>query len=265
MKQNKTSSSSDLEFAFQVSSKSYEPPTVEVKINDVKGRMEAGSCLSANVIDESRLNKLQSWLADKITLKPTEKKLFAYMQTTPLPLVGHFKAKIKSLSTGQETTAEFLVAKETTRSRLLLGLETCKKLGILHITNKTRRELVQPEKKPINQAPRLGETNDPIASKLLEEYPDVFTGLGKHTNIKAKLIVDESAAPVIHKQRKIPYNLEKKAKAEEQQLKELGVIEEVPDSQPTTWCTNAVIALKPHKPEAIRYCSDMRMPNTAIK
>ena len=74
MKQNKTPSSSDSEFAFQVSSKSYEPPTVEVKINGVKGRMEADSCSSANVIDESRFNKLQSWLADKITLKPTETK-----------------------------------------------------------------------------------------------------------------------------------------------------------------------------------------------
>lgn len=62
----------------------------------------------------------------------------------------------------------------------------------------------------------------------MEEYPDVFTGLGKHTKIKAKLIVDESVTPVIHKQRKIPYNLEKKAKEEEQRLEELGVIEEGP-------------------------------------
>ena len=157
------------------------------------------------------------------------------------------------------------MVKGTTKSRPLVGLETCKKLGVLHIANKTRRELVQPENKPINQALRLRVTNDPVASKLLEEYPDVFTALGKHTKIKAKLIVHESVAPVIHKQCKIPYNLEKKAKAEEQRLKELGVIEEVPDSQPTTWCTNPVIAPKPHKPEAIRYCSDMRMPNTAIK
>ena len=48
-------------------------------------------------------------------------------------------------------------------------------------------------------------------------------------------------------------------------MKELGIIENVPDSQPTTWCTNPVIAPKPHNPDAIRYCSDTCVPNTAIK
>ena len=45
----------------------------------------------------------------------------------------------------------------------------------------------------------------------------------------------------------------------------MGIIEEVPDDQPTTWCTNPVIAPKPRNPDEIRYCSDMRVPNTAIK
>ena len=42
------------------------------------------------------------------------------------------------------------------------------------------------------------------------------------------------------------------------------MIEAVPNNQPTTWCTNPVIAPKPHNPEAISFCSDMRVPNTAI-
>ena len=36
------------------------------------------------------------------------------------------------------------------------------------------------------------------------------------------------------------------------------------DNQPTTWCANPVIAPKPHNPEAICFCSDMRVPNPAI-
>ena len=40
-------------------------------------------------------------------------------------------------------------------------------------------------------------------------------------------------------------------------------METVPNNQPTTWCTNPVIAPKPYNPEAIRFCSDMRVPNTA--
>ena len=98
----------------------------------------------------------------------------------------------------------------------------------------------------------------------MPEYHVVFSGLGKHKHIKAKLIVDESIQPVAHKQRRIPYNLAPKAAQEELRLKEQGVIEAVPNNQPTTWCTNPVIAPKPHNPEAIRFCSDLRVPNTAI-
>lgn len=65
-------------------------------------------------------------------------------------------------------------------------------------------------------------------------------------------------------QRHIPNNLAQKAAKEEQWLEELGIIEAVPDSQPTTWCIKLVIAPKPHNPEAICFCSDMRVPNTAI-
>ena len=71
-------------------------------------------------------------------------------------------------------------------------------------------------------------------------YQDMFTGLGKH-KIKATLIIDEYVIPVAQKQRKIPYNLNEKAKREEQRLVELGITEAVPHDQPTTWCTNPVI------------------------
>jgi hypothetical protein len=99
----------------------------------------------------------------------------------------------------------------------------------------------------------------------MEKHPEVFSGLGKHKTIKAKLIVDDSVSPVVQKPRKVPYNLEMKVRAEEIRLRGLGVIEEVPDDVPTTWCTNPVVAPKPHKPDAIRYCSNMRAPNIAIK
>ena len=62
----------------------------------------------------------------------------------------------------------------------------------------------------------------------------------------------------------LPYNLRKKAKEEEERLKAAGIIEAVPADQHITWCTNPVIAPKPRNPELIRYCSDMRVPNTAI-
>lgn len=74
----------------------------------------------------------------------------------------------------------------------------------------------------------------------------------------------ETVTPIAHKLRKIPYNLARKAAKEEQRLKELGVIETVPDDQPAPWCANRVSAPKPHNLEAIRLCSDIRVPNTVI-
>ena len=43
----------------------------------------------------------------------------------------------------------------------------------------------------------------------------------------------------------------------------MDILELVPDEQPTTWCTNPVIA--PKKNEKISFCSNMRAPNTVIK
>ncbi len=77
--------------------------------------------------------------------------------------------------------------------------------------------------------------------------------------------MDESIPPAALKQQKIPYHLEKKAQEEENRLRDIGVIEDVPSNQATTWCTNPVVVPKPHNPTAIRYCSDMRLPNTDIK
>lgn len=152
--------------------------------------------------------------------------------------------------------AHFLVAKGATKSRPLLSLDTCIELGLLHIAKAT-----QEQAKPSCTS---ASSPDPVIAQLTSEYHDVFSGLGKHKHIKAKLIVNEDVHPVAHKQRRIPYNLAQKAAKEEQWLEELGIIEAVPDGQPTTWCTNPVIAPKLHNPEAIHFCSDMRVPNTAI-
>ena len=176
----------------------------------------------------------------------------------PMPLLGCFDAEIESVSTWKKTVTQFLVVKGTTMSRPLLSLNTSVKLGLLQLANTTYAEV----KPPIGSSAISDQ--DHAVTQLTSEFNDVFSGLEKRKKIKAKLIVDETVTPIAHKPRKIPYNLAQKAANEEQRLKELGVIETVPDDQPTTRCTNPVIAPKPHNLEAIRFCSDMRVPNTAI-
>jgi len=75
--------SSDSDFTFQVRVGKPRPrncATVEVLVNGVKGRMEADSCSTANIINEHKLEKLQSSLQNKIAVRPTDTRLFVFAQ-----------------------------------------------------------------------------------------------------------------------------------------------------------------------------------------
>ena len=164
--------------------------TVEVRVYGVKGRMEADSCSTANLIDEHKLEKIQNSLKNKIAVRPTDTRLFAFAQREPVPLVGRFDAEIESISTGSRTIATFPVAKGTTKSRPLLSVDTRVELGLLHLTNATH------EKKRETASQVCAPSTDPVVSKLTSEYHEVFSGLGKHKSIKAKLIVNGDVHPV---------------------------------------------------------------------
>ena len=199
-------------------------PTVEVRVNGVKWRLEADSCSTANIIDEHKLDRLQSSLKNKSAVHLTDTRLFAFAQREPVPLVGCFDSKIKSISTGSRTIATFLVAKGTPKSRPLLCLDTCVGLGWLHVPNATH------EKKTEMASHTSAPSTDPVVTKLTSEYHKISQIWGKHKLIKAMLIVNEDIHPAAHKQRRNPYNLAQKAVKEEQKLKDLGIIETVPDN-----------------------------------
>lgn len=84
--------------------------------------------------------KIHNSLKNKIAVRPTNTRLFAFAQREPLPLVGCFDAEIESISAGSRTIATSLVAKGTTKSRPLLSLDTCVELGLLHLTNETHEK-----------------------------------------------------------------------------------------------------------------------------
>lgn len=81
--------------------------------------------------------------------------------------------------------------------------------------NATQEEAEQPAESCTCTLP-----TDSVVSTQMSEYHDIFSGLGKHKHIKAKLIVDEIIQPGAHKQRRIPYNLAQKATHEELRLRE---------------------------------------------
>ena len=108
---------SDSDHVFKLHSEGHhtsQTPMVSVRLNGVKGKMDADSCATANIIDEVTLSKIQAKLTRKIELKPATTNLYAYAQQKPIDLVGCFDALIGNARTGQETTAEFQVVKGKT-------------------------------------------------------------------------------------------------------------------------------------------------------
>ena len=63
-------------------------PTVKVEIHGIKGRADADSCASANIMDESQFATISKLSSDKPHLLPSTKNVYAYGQSEPLPLVG---------------------------------------------------------------------------------------------------------------------------------------------------------------------------------
>ena len=119
VQQGEQEDTSDSDFAFQLTADKSNTPnhaTVQVCINGVKGKMEADSCSTANVMDENKFESLQAALEKKITLKPIDTQLYAFAQNEPVPLIGCFDAEIEGVNTGRKTTAHFLVAKGVTKS-----------------------------------------------------------------------------------------------------------------------------------------------------
>ena len=203
-------------------------PTVKCELNGVKIKLDVDSCSSANLLDvlQDRLST-----GAKISLfKPTT-NLFAY-GNHEIPLDGSFSAKLRSFQTSKVITAKFLVVKGETKSGPLLSLRSSIDLGLLQINN---------QKVNVN-AVDISDIKCNNVENIVEEYNDRFEGLGKHALYKAKLIIDHSVEPVVQKQRKISYNLKQEVLQEEKRLQSSGIIEDVPENEPTTWVTNAVIA-----------------------
>ena len=130
---------------------------------------------------------------------------------------------------------------------MLLECDTAMEPGVLKI---------------VNSIDKGGKKLRPVVAHIASEYHCLFHGIGKHKNAKVKIRVDESVTPVAQVNPRIPYHYQDKLKEQLQKLEEAGVVESVPDDEPTTWISPLVIQPKKAVGE-IRICVDMRKPNEA--
>ena len=139
--------------------------------------------------------------------------------------------------------ATFIVVKGKMKGEMLLGCDTAMELGVLKIVNGIDKE----DKK----------------LRPVVEYDCLFHGVGKHKHAKVKIQVDKFVTPVAQVNSRIPYHYQDKLKEQLQKLEEAGVVEPVPDDEPTTWISPLVIQPKKAVGE-IWICVDMSKPNKAM-
>ena len=133
---------------------------------------------------------------------------------------------------------------ETNRTPLL-GLRTCVRLNLI--------------KRVIDN---VNLVRDEKIAQLVEEFKDTFDEIGtlKRTY---KMVLKDDATPIISPTRRIPYALNEKVKEEIARMLKLGVIERIPENEPTDWLNTMVVA---HKPNGkVRICLDPRNLNKVIK
>jgi hypothetical protein len=92
--------------------------------------------------------------------------------------------------------------------------------------------------------------------------PDRFTGLGCFPGT-VELELKENAEPVIHTPQRCPIHLKSEIQSELDKMEQQGIIERIPQGQPTEWLSSLAYPRK--KDGTLRVCLDQRDLNQAIK
>ena len=232
-------SSSDEEYMFilgQSSDKS-KTPVVSVTINGVSTEMIVDTGASTNVLDKVTFRKVNE--SETITLKALTKRLFAYGSHSQLNSLGVFETTIQYKEACHFTPVHVLEGNHG----FLLSCQAAQSLGIVDI-----------RLNHIAQHP-------PRHEQLVQQFPNLFQGIGKLKDANVRLHVDPSVQPVAQRARRIPFHLKKKVERELEKLEQHGIIEKV--EGPTPW-VSPLVAI-PKKNGDVRLCVNMRMANKAIK
>lgn len=152
-----------------------------VKVNGSKLRMKLDTGASANVISWKTFRKLQN----SPRIQPSNACLRAYGDH----IIDHKgKATLTCKTNHHEEVLEFYVA--MTKAPPILGLQACKTLGLIQRTD-------GPPTQPRQEEPSVNVVNLNHLTKqdVLEEYKDVFIGLGKFDPYH--ITIEDGAEPVI--------------------------------------------------------------------
>ena len=111
--------------------------------------------------------------------------------------------------------------------------------------------------------PSAYRVKDKNVRDLVNKFPLAFTGVGKLKDHAVKLNIDDKVIPIARPQRRIPFHVRDKVEDAIEKLEKEGIIERVPESQPTP-CVSLVVVV-PKSDKTLRLWVDMRMVNQTIQ
>ena len=199
----------------------------------------ADSGATVNILSEHDYNLLDP----KPRLSETKTKVYPYMSRNPLSLKGKFNANVKSgLNSADEV---FYVAKGSSSS--ILSWATSQKLNLIRAVSVINQ--------PDTSLP-------PNAPEFLKHYSSLMNTMGEYKGTPVRIHVDESVKPVALLHRHIPFHVRKQVERKLKQLESEGINERAEGR--SLWVSPIVVVPKPHQPNEIRICVDMRALNKAI-
>lgn len=211
------------------------PPRVVIEVNGVPIRFMIDTGAAVSMISS---NSLQGRLS-RDQLSKTSMKVFAYGAKSPLSLLGQLNV-VRTYNGSSSHETLYVVSGECSS---LLSFSAASRLGLVQITYSVEEG--------VN---RLTPS---------EVYPDLFKGVGCLKDFQVHLHVDPQVQPVAQPHRRIPFSMRKPVEEELERLQSLDIIEKA--EGPTPWVSPVVLVPKPHDPEHIRMCVDMRCANRAIQ
>ena len=203
----------------------------EVTVNDMPLSVKLDTGAECCVMSLKTFNTIPT----RPKIAPTDVLIRAYGMRKLVKPVG--EAVLDVAFRDSRLQIEFVII--DTGEATLLGLDACEKLGLVQIADAIE---------------------SPSTSPLIDEYADVFSGLGAMPG-EYSIAVDPSVRPVIQPPRKIPLHLKAKLRAELDRMESLGVI--CKRSEPTDWVSALLTVEKPNG--QLRVCLDPRPLNKAIK
>lgn len=230
-------SSSDEEHIFvtKTASPTSSSPKAVILINDVPITFVIDTGATVSIVGENEIKNCH--LDEK--LEKTSVKVFSYKATTPLQLLG--KATVTMVHKERCSQEEIFITPGSCPP--LLSFAAASNLGLIRIT-------YQVEEPPAEQS-------------IVSSFPDLFEGVGKLKEQQIHLFRDETVPPIAQPHRRIPFAVRALVEKELNRLLSEDIIE--PAVGPTPWVSPVVIVPKPHHPDEIRMCIDMRVVNTAIQ